>query len=184
MAYDPSPDVPPTSKYLSLIPVDRLNKAPVITINAFSNPEYNSVSVRLADLFDDEGAGDSLKAGIKIDDEPAPDQSKWAAYYPPETVNEAPVISIYSGADKLPFTKWGMCIAQTVIPTRLDEAKKLLGDVPPDPLNYLRYIPTNLAPDISVNYGTSAEDSTVTIDVNEQFGSQAAVDVIFAKYRS
>ncbi|CDF40776.1 unnamed protein product [Chondrus crispus] len=184
MAYDPSPDIPPTSKYLSFIPVDRLNKAPVITINNFSNEQVNSVSVRLADFFRDEGAGNSVKAGVKIDDEKAPDESKWAKYYDPQTVNEAPIISIYSSVDDLPYTKWGVSIIQTVVPTRLDEGRKLLGDVPPNPDSYKEYIPnTNMAPDITVSLGATDEQSNVTVDMNTQFTSEAAVEAIFAQFR-
>lgn len=176
---------PATSKYLSCIPVDRLNKAPVITINAFSNPDLNSVSVRLADLYADQGAGNTLKAGVCIDDEAGPDESKYAAYYPPETLHEAPVISIYSSADGLPYSKWGVSIAQTPVPTRLDVAKVILGDVPPRPELYPKYVlKPNMAPDISVTYGSSDENSNIIVDMNTQFLPMAAAAEILAKYRS
>lgn len=121
-----------------------------------------------------------MKAGVCIDDEAAPDESKYAKYYPPETLHEAPVISMYSRGEGLPQSKWAMCIVQTPVPTRLDVARAILGDVPPSSEMYV--LNPNMAPDISVNYDD--ENSTVTVDMNEQFLPMVTAEEILGKYRS
>lgn len=175
---------PAYSKYLSKIPTDRLNKAPVITINYYKNPEYDSVSVRLADMAADEGAGNSLKAGISYDEEKAPDVSKWGAYYDPETVNEAPHIDLYTSP--LSFEKHAVSIVQTTVPCSIPTAKALLGDIEPDPTTYeARYEGRlNKAPYVKVMYRTSDEDSGVSVDTTFAPLNMVAASEILSKYRS
>lgn len=184
MAVDP--EGPPFSKYLSLIPPDRLNKAPIISINAFSNPDFNSISVSLADMRADQGAGDSLKAGVSPNDELPPPEEKYADYYDPATLNEAPFISMYGEASGLSFDQHAVCIVQTTVPTSIPTARELLGDAPPDPKLYeIRYQGRlNMAPQVSVNFGTCNDDSTVNVDYNFQPLPMTAASEILSKYRS
>lgn len=176
---------PAYSKYLSNIPMDRLNKAPMITINKFSNKEYNSVSVRLAQMEADVGAGDSLKAGIEIDDEPAPPVSVWGKYYDPATVHEAPFISL-NGSSRMPYEKHSISIVQTTAPLSISTAKEILGGTPPDPALYeSRYSDyLNKAPVVTICYGDSDETSRVAIESIPQPLNIPAAEAILSQYRS
>ena len=176
---------PAYEKYLSRFPMDRLNKAPLITINQFPDPAYNSISVRLGDMLTDIGEGNSLKAGVVIDDEQPPAQSKWEKYYDPATVNEAPFISIY-GSSNLPMQKHAVCWIQTTVPISLPTARVLLGDVEPDPKLYEdKYAGRlNMIPVIQMNYNTSNDDSTVSVESVYEPLNVVAADLILSQYQS
>lgn len=176
---------PAYEKYLSRFPMDRLNKAPVITINQYPDPAYNSVSVRLGDMLTDIGEGDSLKAGVVIDEEQPPAQSKWEKYYDPATVNEAPFISIY-GSSNLPMDKHAICWVQTTVPVSLPTARVLLGDVEPDPELYEdKYIGRlNIAPIVQLDYNSSDDDSIVSVENVYQPLNIVAANAILSQYKS
>lgn len=174
---------PAYSKYLSYIPMDRLNKAPIITINSFKNDDYNSVSVRLSLLRADEGAGDTLKAGVYVDSDQGPGEAVWGKYYDPATVNSAPVISM--SADPLSFDKHYISSATSKIPLDLPTAKAILGDVAPDPSRYqYRYMGRlNQAPVVKAMYGGSDENSAISVDTCEMSLNIYAADEMLRKYQ-
>lgn len=180
---------PDTRKYLSYIPVDRLNKAPLISVNAIPGPSdaYNSVSVQLVDMPRDEAAGDSLKAGVYvdpslIDDAPAP--AKYEKYFPRETLHEAPLISIQDGGTDL---KRSMLIVQCEIPTSIVEAEAVKGDgVPPNPMLYSKMDnPTlNKAPCVEVLQGETEEGSVVQTPFATIPLDYVGASIIFNKYKT
>lgn len=138
----PDLEGPNTSKYLQFIPPDRLNKAPMITLNSFNNAEYNNISIMMPTLPRDIAEGDSVKqtAVADVDEEyvdDVPSSSKWAKYYPVDTVNQAPLISINYSKSATPEQSGILLVdAATVFPT-VDLAKEILGkDVVPDPQLY------------------------------------------------
>jgi hypothetical protein len=179
---------PATSKYLSQIPIDRLNKAPMITINRIpgATDEYNSVSVALVDMARDEAAGNALKAGICIDDalvNDAPPQSKYAKYYPQPTLHEAPFISFSDGGTERTRS---MAIIQTSVKTSMVDAKAVLGDgVPPSPMLYRAFDngKLNQAPCCEANRGPSDEQSVVAAPYTTIPLDYVGASLIFKKYR-
>lgn len=170
-------------KYLSRIPVSRLNKAPIITISKFPNADYNSISVRLADLAADEGAGNSLKAGISLQGEHAPDTSKWERYYRPESVNAAPMISMYGRGEA--YSKHYLSVVPMEVPLRMDEAKKILGDVEPDRALYEKRYEgrLNMAPHVYVQY-TEGKKGGVSVEMTNEPLNLPAAQYILNKYRA
>lgn len=122
----------PYGKYLQFLPPGRVNKAPVITINNVGNEAHNSVDVRLADLVADQSAAATMLAGLHPSSEKAPAAALWSRYYDPETVNEAPLISMNGGADMQ--ARWQyVCVVQTTVPTNEDAGAAILASAPLDP---------------------------------------------------
>lgn len=156
---------PAYSKFLPFIPQDRLNKAPIITINSFSNSDYNSVSVRLADMRADEGAGESLRAGVVPNTEPGPSPALWGKFFDPATVHEAPIISINGRAGDYPLASYSLSVTMTPVPTRLTDGQALLDPLP-DPTLYLnRYVGRmNEAPDIVFSQKSDSGEGVVYLN--------------------
>lgn len=179
MAFNPVG--PPLSSYLSRIPLDRLNKAPVITLNAYPNADFNNITVRLADMARDEFAGETLRAGVVVDATPAPAPEKYEKYYPLSTLHEAPLISLEDGGTD---NKRSLFIVQTTVPTSIANGKILLGDgVAPKPALYAAFDGPDLNkapyPQIFANGDDSvaySESATVALDY-------AGAELILKKYR-
>lgn len=179
----PDDDGAPYTKFLSFIPPDRLNKAPVITINAFPNEEYNGVGVRLADMAADGAAGDAIKAGIPppLEGSPAA-ESLYSKYYDPATVNEAPLVSVFgSAADP---NKCGFAVIQCATPLRINESAEILEELPEEGM-YSRFKPDRLnkAPEVRAIRGATLEESVVAVDTVYQPLNLAAAEVILNQYR-
>lgn len=87
------------SKYAAFIDSSRLNKAPIININAFPNEDYNYVSVEMQVIRAEEYAAASFPkpAGHDPKDASRASEDKWAAHFDPKTVNTAPFIHIIDG---------------------------------------------------------------------------------------
>jgi hypothetical protein len=179
---------PDTSKYLSFIPLDRLNKAPMISITRIpnSNGSCDSVSVSLVDMARDESAGTTLKAGVKVDPElvsAAPSPGKYASYYPQETLHEAPYISITDRGTDLTRT---LTIVQAAVPTSMTAGAEILAGPPADPIAY-RFFDTpsrlNKAPIVQATYVTSNWDSAVSAVSSTIPLDYAGAELILSKYR-
>lgn len=185
----PDPTGPNTTKYLQFIPADRLNKAPIITLNSFKDPHYNSVSVSMPQLPTDLAAGENLKIGVDtfISSEPAPPSSKYSKFYNLDTIHQAPCVSItYSGEDS--HTRPAVCISMTGTPLRVGEARNLLetvggAGIAPDPKLYEPFLEANrlnVAPVVKAD----RVDSFLEVEnVNMPLNLYAA-NMILEKYRS
>lgn len=168
--------------------MDRLNKAPMISITNIpgDSDAYNGISVQLADMRADEGAGESLRGGVDIDESlmgSAPDPSKYSKYYPVETLHEAPLISLTDGGTDL---KRSLSIIQCETPTSIENAKVVLGDVDPDPMLFSAYTSKgqlNAAPFVQATYVSSDDDSAVSSDYATIPLDYAGAELIFKKYR-
>lgn len=180
---------PDTSKYLSQIPIDRLNKAPMISITKIPGPTdaYNSISVSLVDMARDESAGNSLKAGVFVDEAlvgDAPPPSAYEKYYPQATLHEAPLISLCDGGTELTRS---MAIIQCEAPTSMVDAEAMLGDgVPPSPVLYRAFDneKLNQAPCCEANRGPSDDESVVAAPFTSIPLDMVGASVILNKYRS
>lgn len=91
----PNTEAPPSSTY-SRISVSRLNKAPLIQINAFPNSDFNNISVSLNEVRVDKPQGIALRNGIPVEVDVS--RRKEVEYlYKGREMNTAPVISICKG---------------------------------------------------------------------------------------
>lgn len=184
MAYNPVG--PPHDKYLSRIPIDRLNKAPMITVTNVPGigDAHNSIRVALVDMARDEAAGETLRAGVYVDpalEGAAPAPSKYEEYYPRDTLHEAPIISVQNGGTD---NSRSVSVIQASVKTSMIWAELMLGDgIAPDPaacmwmegpmMNKAPFAQVIEAGDKSVAY---SEDATVPLDY-------IGANIILNKYR-
>lgn len=170
MAFNEGPPSP--SLYLSSIPIDRLNKAPLIQITTIPGTgEHNYISVELVDMARDEGAGETVRAGASGMCDPsltgaAPSPALYSTYYPQETLHEAPMISLVDGGTELTRS---MTIIQCETPTSIANGEAVLGDgVPPNPLSFskMNNATLNQAPHCEALRGASDEESTVNMPMH------------------
>lgn len=111
------------SKYNQYIDATRLNKAPLITINAFPNQDYNNVTVSLATLTADEGAAASVakpKGHNPAGSEQA-DSSLWSKYYDVNTVNTAPYVRVMQRPGE-----FAVGITMTEVPLQVNASQDIL----------------------------------------------------------
>lgn len=176
------PDVngPSLSSYLQFIPADRLNKAPVISINSFKNDEYNNVSITMPVLPADVAEGDAVRLSTETVDEyleRVPDKSKYEKYYDPATVNEAPIISIAQASGLSP-DQWSVSLTMSTIFPTVDQAQTILGnDTPPSPALYPAYTEDrlNIAPAFTIVPSDGDEPGYIGLEsVNTPLNSYAA----------
>lgn len=185
----PDDNGPAYSKYLSNIPLDRLNKAPVIVINSYANQDHNSVSVRMADLRADEGAGETLRSAaigiVNENEEAGPPEWKWAPFYDPATVNQAPVISM-AGGDTLPARLHHLCIIQREVPTSIAKGRAILDGPYPDPAAFaLRFEGRlNMAPAVQIDAAAVGDEAAVSVETAFYGLNLVAANEILSKFRS
>lgn len=155
----------PYTKYLSQIPMDRLNKAPFISMIDVPDTDYNSMSMSLNTIAPDESAAASLLAGIYVDEEEAPSSDIWGKYYDPETVNEAPIITMVGDKD-LPYERQYVCVLQSQVKTSITDAWSILDPPPPTELMYgAKYKNRfNKAPYIQVFEPTADSEGSVVVE--------------------
>lgn len=186
---EPDPTGPATQKYLQFIDTDRLNKAPVITINQFKNSDYNSISLSLPILNANIANGDNEKAGVDtfISDDSVPAPSKYAKYYDPKTLHEAPDISVYFHGDS--YMQPTVSVSQSETPLRVEMAKEILdnyaGNTPLGPSLYPDFTEDriNKAPVLTIS-DTNESDRRVEIESVNMPLNIFDAELILAKYRS
>lgn len=169
------------SKYAQWIDSSRLNKAPMITLNAFPNEEYNNVSVALTTLQADQAAAAqiSVTKGHCPTDSGQADSSKWESHYSKETVNSAPFVFV-NGSASDPLS-CAVGVTMTQVPLQVEVPQNIL-DMPVGASAQVDALTmgNSFAPDIMLNQvGDNVQFAMTQVPLNP-----AAAEYILKKYQA
>lgn len=189
-ARTPGDTAAPPSTYSQYIDASRLNKAPIINLNAFPNADYNNVSVSLDVVRADQGAAAQIAVeGHNPKDSAQADPALWSKYYSPDTVNQAPFI-FFTGTIKDPIN-CGFGVTFTDVPLQVAAPAAILAEASFEPAPAWQpkqaallgaLMPKggdNMAPEFSFDPNGEGK---IGVTMTEQPGNMAVAEYILRKY--